>query len=408
MGIMLVDPQGFVVRNCTFRNQPDSESHDEGGIDFEAAGNGCLIDRCTFQNNAGAAIEVLGLQAPQVKNLEIARCRFIKNNVARKLGPAEVFIWGRSQSPEVCCSTGTIHDNGYITNEGVKFFVNEAPKMTRWTLSDNTEYASVAELKRAMPHNDPPVVDAGEDIHTNGATVQLKGRAEDAQPLKTRWEVLEGPGSVAFQDAGKPATPATFSAPGDYVLRLVADDGELWLSDMVVVHILPPGKQVVRAWEFNTPLDKEGWSEVDTGTRLMHWKNANWPTKSHPVKYVAGGNYIVSLENATDAHLLSAANLMVPLTGKPSLLIRFQNHTPATRMRFRFTTEAQPDWREANGKSFAVVANDNAPRQYVVDMADVPGWQGTLKQLRFDFATGKPLTGTCRIDYIWVGHRLGR
>jgi hypothetical protein len=407
MGIMLVDPQGFVVRNCTFRNQPDSGSHDEGGIDFEAAGNGCLVDGCTFQNNAGAAIEVLGLQSPQIKNLEIARCRFIKNNVARKLGPSEVYIWGRSKAPEVCCSTGTVHDNGYITNEGVEFFVNEAPELTQWTVRDNTEYPSVEQLKKAMPYNDPPVVDAGEDIRTNEAAVRLTGRAQDAQPLKTRWEVLEGPGPVAFRNAEKPVTTASFSAPGDYVLRLVADDGELWLSDMVVVHILPPGGKVAKAWEFNEPLDKEGWSEANTGTKLMHWKNANWPTKSDPVKYVAGSYYIIALENTTDAYLLSATDLALPLAANPCVKIRFQNHTPATRMRFRFTTDSQPDWDAANGKSFAVTPNDNAPREYVVDMSDVAGWQGTLKQLRLDLATGTPLTGTCRIDYIWIGTGLG-
>ncbi|MCX6893990.1 MAG: right-handed parallel beta-helix repeat-containing protein [Verrucomicrobia bacterium] len=58
MGIMLVDPVKLAIRNCTFRNQPDSGCHDEGGIDFEAGGDGCLIENCTFQNNAGAAIEV--------------------------------------------------------------------------------------------------------------------------------------------------------------------------------------------------------------------------------------------------------------------------------------------------------------------------------------------------------------
>ena len=38
MGIMLGDPQGLIIRNCYFRNQPDSGSHDEGGIDFENRG----------------------------------------------------------------------------------------------------------------------------------------------------------------------------------------------------------------------------------------------------------------------------------------------------------------------------------------------------------------------------------
>ena len=99
MGIMLGDPQGLIIRNCIFRNQPDSGSHDEGGIDFENSGNGCLIDHCTFENNAGAAIEVLGLKSPQTTNIEIRNSRFIQNNTAKKLGPAEIFIWGRVRDP---------------------------------------------------------------------------------------------------------------------------------------------------------------------------------------------------------------------------------------------------------------------------------------------------------------------
>ena len=142
MGIMLGNPQGLIIRNCIFRNQPDSGSHDEGGIDFENSGNGCLIDHCTFQNNAGAAIEVLGLRSPQTTNIEIRDSRFIKNNVAKKLGPSEIFIWGRTPDPAVCCSTGTVSSNGYVTNPGIEFFTNEAPKLTSWTLRDNKGYAN--------------------------------------------------------------------------------------------------------------------------------------------------------------------------------------------------------------------------------------------------------------------------
>ena len=59
---------------------PDAGNHDQGGIDFENRGNGCLIDRCTFENNAGAAIEVLGLESPQATNIEITNSRFIRND----------------------------------------------------------------------------------------------------------------------------------------------------------------------------------------------------------------------------------------------------------------------------------------------------------------------------------------
>lgn len=409
MGIMLVDPRNLTIRNCTFRNVPDSDCHDEGGIDFEAHGDGCLIDGCTFENNAGAAIEVLGLKSPQPKNVEIRRSRFIKNNWAAKLGPGEIYIWGKAnpQDPAVCCSTGLVADNGYVLLPGVQFFVNEAPTLTQWTLRDNTPYPDRASLDRAMPHNNPPVVEAGPDIYAGSSTVTLQGNvSDDGRPegkrLGIRWEVLEGPGAVAFQDAGAAATTATFSAPGDYLLRLVGDDGELWVSDLVAVHILPAGQTAAKAWDFNGFLDKEGWTEHQLGTHEREEPHPQWPTRSLPVQYVSGGFYILAVEDSTDAHLLSPDNLAVNADSHTRIRLRFMNHTPAAKMRLRFTTDDDPAWDDAKSREFETVPNDDAPREYVVEMASVPGWKGTLKQLRLDLATGESLTGTCRFDYIAI------
>lgn len=403
MGIMLVDPQGLVIRNCTFRNQPDSGSHDEGGIDFEARGDGCLIDRCTFERNAGAAIEVLGLRSPQVRNLEITNSRFIQNNLARKLGPSEVYIWGKSSNAEVCCSTGTVHRNGYVLNPGIEFFINEAPKTTDWTVEHNTGYASPAALRAAMPFNEPPQVDAGPAIWSADPQVKLAGTVTDDGAPKVRWEVLEGPGAVTFQNGADPVTAATFASPGDYLLRLVADDGELWLSDRVAVHILPPGGSTLRAWDFNGIHDKEGWTEVNPGTKLLEFPDPQWPTRAEPVKYVAGDFYVLAIEDSADAHLLSADNLGLDAERANTLLLRLQNHTPATQFRLRFTTAASPAYDAAPGVVIPVTANDDAPRLYRVDLRHATGWTGTVRQLRLEFATGQPLTGTVRTDYLWLG-----
>ena len=408
MGIMLGGPRGLTFRNCTFRNMPDSGSHDQGGIDFEAGGDGCLIDRCTFENNAGAGIEVLGLKSPQCRNIEIRNSRFIKNNWVKKShGPAEIYVWGsRNPDPKVCCSTGIIHSNGYVLLPGVEFFVNAAPELTWWTLRDNVAYATAEGLRAAMPFNEPPIVDAGPDLHVDGSTARLEGRVSDdgrpaGSPLKMRWEVLDGPGEVAFADEASPTTAATFAQPGDYLLRLVGDDGELWLSDMVDVHVLSKGATVATAWEFNRQLDKQGWTEADLGTRERRVGVESYQV-AKPVKYVSGGFYIVAVEESTDARLLSPDNLDLDLAGHGTVAIRFQNRTPATRMRFAFTTGTATEWDDANGASFAVVPNDNGPRLYAVDMSAVPGWTGKLRQLRLDLATGTSLTGTCRIDYIRI------
>lgn len=426
MGIMLVDPVNLTIRNSTFRNQPDSGCHDEGGIDFEAGGTNCLIENCTFQNNAGAAIEVLGLSRPQPMNVEIRHSRFIQNNWANKLGPSEIFIWGAKRpAPTVCCSTGTIQDNGCVLLPGVQFFTNQAPATTQWALTNNTVYSSIKALDKAMPLNNPPVVSAGADIISDRAKVRLPGKvSDDGRPagkkLAVRWELLEGPGTVTFKNPAAAKCDAIFSAPGDYLLRLVGDDGELWMSSMVTVHIVPRGVSVAKAWEFNTPLDKEGWTDVELGTQVVTNYIKPTPPKnagggqpkaqaapsigsiSYPVHYVAGGSYIVAVENAPSAHLLSADDLDVALKRNKTVQLRLQNHTSATHMTLRFTTKADTAWDDAKSKSVAVTPNDNDFRNYTVDLSALPGWTGRLKQLRLDLTGGEPATGTCRIDYIWL------
>ena len=424
MGIMLVNPQGLTIRNCTFRNQPDAKQYDEGGIDFEAEGDGCVIDNCTFENEAGAAIEVLGLKHAQARNLEIRNSRFLKNNYAELLGPdakhegpiprGEIFVWaGDTLDPKVSCSNGTIHNNAYVLHPGVQFYINKAPTTTSWTLQDNVQYPTVEELEKAVPYNKPPVVSAGQDVMTNRRTVRLSGSVQDdGKPaggkLKVKWEMLEGPGNVNFKDDSDPATTATFPQEGDYLLRLVGDDGELWTSDNVVVRILKARVTAIKNWDFNTPFDKEGWTEANLGTQerkeeVHEPSKKDWPPyKSYPVKYVAGGYYIVSIENSPNAYLLSADGLNVNISKHKTIRVRFQNHTPATHMAFRFITNADSAWNDAKSRSFDVVANDNGPRDYTVDMSSIRGWKGTLKQLRFDMGGGSTVTGTCRIDYIRI------
>ncbi|MDD2599778.1 MAG: LamG domain-containing protein [Kiritimatiellae bacterium] len=410
MGIMVCYPQSLIIRNCHFLNQPDSGSHDQGGIDFEAGGEGCLIDCCTFRNNAGAAIEVLGLRSPQARKIEVVGSRFDRNNIADKLGPSEIFIWGGSSDPEICCSTGLIRDNGCVLTPGVAFFTNQAPATTHWVLSNNTEYATAEDMDKAMPLNNPPTVEAGEEIWSDQAFVRLAGAvSDDKKPapgkLAIKWEVMEGPGNVTFHNADNPITKADFSAPGDYGLRLTADDGELWRCSHTAIHILPANTAVARAWSFSTPLNKEGWSDKNLGTKDMEFKGEQWSCISRPVQLVAGGHYIVAMESAPDAHLLSPDALNVDIDKNKIIAIRLQNHTPVEQMRIRFTTKKAPTWDANLSQAFAVTPHNTVEHLYTIDMRKAPGWSGKLKQLRIDFTDGTPLTGTCRIDYIWIGQQ---
>jgi len=91
----------------------------------------------------------------------------------------------------------------------------------------------------------PPSVTAGNDrVVVRGGKTHLAGelkvlRAKGAS-TKVAWRKASGPGKVAFADAGALATTATFSAAGDYVLKLTAGKGELSDSSTLAVKVVAP------------------------------------------------------------------------------------------------------------------------------------------------------------------------
>jgi DUF1680 family protein len=56
----------------------------------------------------------------------------------------------------------------------------------------------------------------------------------------TTWSKTSGPGKVAFADAKSPVTTATFSAPGNYVLQLTADNGQTKAASNLNVRVETP------------------------------------------------------------------------------------------------------------------------------------------------------------------------
>ncbi len=95
----------------------------------------------------------------------------------------------------------------------------------------------------------PPMVTAGIDrcvvlggkTYLNGTMKTLAGKGGTSPTVV--WSKESGPGEVAFANAGEPTTTATFSAVGEYVLKLTA--GKASLSDsstLAVKVVLPPPK----------------------------------------------------------------------------------------------------------------------------------------------------------------------
>lgn len=113
-----------------------------------------------------------------------------------------------------------------------------------WSAIDQATFDTV------LSGNAPPFVSAGADqTVTLAAGAALVGTVtDDALPdntLTSTWSVVTGPGAVTFGDAAQLSTSASFSAPGVYVLRLAASDGQFTITDNVTIVVGSPNTPTV-------------------------------------------------------------------------------------------------------------------------------------------------------------------
>jgi DUF1680 family protein len=97
----------------------------------------------------------------------------------------------------------------------------------------------------------------GGKTYLNGA---FRTVANNDAPITITWSKASGPGNVDFADGTKPTTTATFSAVGDYVLRLTVAQGKLDASATLSVKVVaaPPEKHLelidTKAYTIDSPL----------------------------------------------------------------------------------------------------------------------------------------------------------
>ncbi|HEY2169844.1 MAG TPA: Ig-like domain repeat protein, partial [Candidatus Angelobacter sp.] len=116
----------------------------------------------------------------------------------------------------------------------------------RLTASDSQLSGSADVRITILPHNNPPVVNAGpnQTIFQPANTTTLNGTiTDDGLPaggtLTASWSVVSGPGIVTFASQSSASTSATFAALGVYVLRLTGSDSQLTAQSDVTVTVRP-------------------------------------------------------------------------------------------------------------------------------------------------------------------------
>lgn len=202
------------------------------------------------------------------------------------------------------------------------------------TLLQSADTVSITVI---APVNRAPVVNAGDDQTLTTPHAWLAGTAtDDALPAGSavgyQWSQVSGPGAVAFTTPQATATEATFSAVGDYVVRLTASDGELSTGDELAIHVTVPnrapvveaGANIAMTDTFITSLagtvSDEGlpagnvvtaqWSKV-SGPGTVTFANAG--SAGTTAAFSVDGSYVLKLV-ASDGELSAEDTLSVTIT----------------------------------------------------------------------------------------------
>lgn len=250
----------------------------------------------------------------------------------------------------------------------------------------------MVEFKTA-PANQPPVVDAGADqavTSTLPATVDLKGTVTDdglpgGSTVTSTWSKVSGPGTVTFANAAAPATKATFSAAGDYVLKLAASDGSLAGEDTVKITLTapappppPPPPPTNKAPVVDAGPDQTEQSTLPAGFDLKGkvsddglpsgskvsstWSKVSGPgsvsfaDKSAPATKVtvgAAGTYVLRL-TASDGALSASDDVTVTVTtgdAATAVTLDTQRHLVAYKRIVRLDGVVTSDGKAASGAS---------------------------------------------------------
>ena len=123
-----------------------------------------------------------------------------------------------------------------------------------------------------------------------------------------------------------------------------------------------------------------------------------WRVEGQAALTVTGG--VACLEARTDdAALVSPGDLDLDATRVRYIHLRMRNRTSGARATVYFTTSVERNRDETKRLEFAVSAEDEDVRYYVVDMAANPKWQGLIKDLRIcpAVAVGKVEVATIMI-----------
>ncbi len=181
--------------------------------------------------------------------------------------------------------------------------------------------------------------------------------------------------SLRFQLPGRNETPVTIID----LSNLREWDGEIsdfWIEPSIGflqtlnldrVELLPgekPEDWAEGVWEYNSNFDKEGWISVE-GTLL---------------DAVDSGNFII-VPSGNGLLQQQSPRIRVNAATHPFISIRMKNMSSSTSARLFWTTDNEFLFDEQNQFTFAISSNDEEMQEYHLDLSQVPGWKGFVREV---------------------------
>jgi len=195
--------------------------------------------------------------------------------------------------------------------------------------------------------------------------VEFAATAEDdgfPQPLRYSWTQLAGPGLVAFGATNAANTPATFSAPGTYLVRVSVTDGQFTASDQIAINIGP-----------TNALAPAEWLSTDIGPPTVRGfsgaSGTNWVLVAGGIGYASNSDraHAVSRQVTGNGSIVARlVSIAGPTTAEAGLSVRDSLHRYSRRGALVYNASARTlRFRPrlvANTTDFSVaVANLNLP-----------------------------------------------
>ncbi len=266
--------------------------------------------------------------------------------------------------------------------------------------------AYIRTMRFVQAPNAAPAVEAGEDqnIFQPDCEAVLNGSvSDDGLPVPpgqvtSTWEMVSGPAAVSFANAGAAVTAATFTAVGEYELKLTANDGELTSSDTVTITVYEEGHNlapVVNAGpdqQITLPDDFISLEGVVTddgfpdppGQVTTTWEMVSGPaplffdnasSTSTYVTFTDAGTYVLRL-SAGDGDVVTSDELTVTVYPQGTMLLygkfekSFQVDTTAENLQMPYDASPPPGITAGQG--------------ITVDVLFTPdGWQTVYTQPAF-------------------------